>query len=94
MSVQKIIPIEDKPKQTATQSSLGIAMFAAFVVPFVLLVASTRYRTFVAQARATLETVSRQSPVRFDSKVGDQPQGEKLQPKTGSSVLPRSGSGG
>jgi hypothetical protein len=38
------------PASTVSQWSFGIAMFAAFVIPFVLLVTSARYRLFADQA--------------------------------------------
>jgi len=58
VSYVPLTPEELKPEPKATQWSLGIAMFAAFVIPFVLLFASARYRVFVAQARHQFETVT------------------------------------
>jgi len=53
-----MVPEEPQPESRLTQWSLGIAMFAAFVIPFILLLTSARYRVFVAQAKHTLESVS------------------------------------
>jgi hypothetical protein len=62
MSRYHVVPIEEPKKdQSSTQWSMGLAMFAAFVIPFVLLITSTRYRGFVAQAKAKIEHVSRTS---------------------------------
>lgn len=44
------IPEEAPPPSPVTQWSFGIAMFAAFVLPFVLLLTSSRYRLFADQA--------------------------------------------
>ncbi|WP_254508910.1 hypothetical protein [Anatilimnocola floriformis] len=44
-------PFEPQPESAVSQWSFGIAMFAAFVIPFVLLFASARYRLFADQAR-------------------------------------------
>lgn len=72
-----IVPEDPQPESRMTQWSLGIAMFAAFVIPFLLLFTSARYRVFVAQAKHRLEAVS-QAPLNGlyggDSKV------EKQQP--------------
>ncbi len=57
-----IVPEDPQPESRLTQWSLGIAMFAAFVVPFLLLFSSARYRVFVAQAKHQLEVVS-QTPL-------------------------------
>ena len=54
MTIVRYVPVEEPPKRSATQWSLGIAMFAAFVLPFVLLVSSAPYRQFVAQTKAKL----------------------------------------
>lgn len=49
------VPDEPEPESTSvTQWSLGIAMFAAFVIPFVLLFASVRYRAAVNHAQQKL----------------------------------------
>jgi arginine/lysine/ornithine decarboxylase len=62
----KYIPIvpEDPPEDTAaTKWSQGIAMFAAFVIPFVLLLTSARYRVFIAQANHKLQSFTQSSQV-------------------------------
>lgn len=61
----KYVPtvLEDPPEPSkATQWSLGIAMFAAFVIPFVLLASSARYQVFVAQAKHAFQSFSQTSP--------------------------------
>lgn len=58
-----IEPEEPRPASRMTQWSLGLAMFAAFVMPFLLLFTSARYRVFVAQAKHKLEAVS-QAPLQ------------------------------
>lgn len=50
-------PAEEPLKAKTSQWSIGIAMFAAFVLPFVLFAASARYRIFVAQAKARIATI-------------------------------------
>jgi hypothetical protein len=60
----KYVPtvLEDPPEPSkVTQWSLGIAMFAAFVIPFVLLASSARYQVFVAQAKHKLNTFGQAS---------------------------------
>ena len=57
-----IVPEEPQPESRLTQWSLGIAMFAAFVIPFILLLASARYRVFLAQAKHKFGVVS-QAPL-------------------------------
>lgn len=57
----KVVPLEEQPKKPATHWSLGLAMFAAFVVPFLLLLTSTRYQVFVAQAKAKLTAARQQA---------------------------------
>lgn len=52
MTILRYVPVEEPPQRTATQWSLGIAMFAAFVIPFVLLITSVWYRDFVFQTKA------------------------------------------
>lgn len=55
----KYVPtvLEDPPEPSqASKWSVGIAMFAAFVIPFVLLVSSARYQVFVAQAKHAFNT--------------------------------------
>ena len=54
MNILQYVPDEEPPKRSATQWSVGIAMFAAFVLPFVLLIASAPYRQFLAQTKAKL----------------------------------------
>lgn len=44
------VPEDPAPPSPVTQWSSGIAMFAAFVLPFVLLLTSARYRLFADQA--------------------------------------------
>jgi hypothetical protein len=61
MTVLKIVPFEEKPKPATTQWSLGLAMFAAFVIPFLLLLSSTRYRDFLLHAKARLEATQQQA---------------------------------
>lgn len=61
MTVLKVLPLDEKPKPVTTQWSLGLAMFAAFVVPFLLLLTSTRYQVFIAQARAKLSAAQQQA---------------------------------
>jgi uncharacterized membrane protein len=78
MSAYKVIPLEEKPKPAATQWSVGIAMFAAFVIPFVLLVSSGRYRTFVAQAKAKIEHVGRSTTSAVYSGAGTGSKAELL----------------
>ena len=60
------IPEEPAPPSPVTQWSFGIAMFAAFVLPFVLLLTSARYRLFADQAflkfRGATQTQSLQDP--------------------------------
>ncbi len=53
-----IVPEEPQPEPRMTQWSQGIAMFAAFVIPFILLLTSARYRVFVAQAQHALDAVT------------------------------------
>jgi hypothetical protein len=53
-----IVPEEPQPQSRMTQWSLGIAMFAAFVIPFILLLTSARYRVFVAQAQHAIDAVT------------------------------------
>jgi hypothetical protein len=58
MTKLHIIPIEEpKADQSSTQWSIGLTMFAAFVMPFVLLMVSARYQTFVARASARMSEV-------------------------------------
>lgn len=52
------VPEEPPPESRMKQWSMGIAMFAAFVIPFILLLTSARYRVFVAQAKHQIEVVS------------------------------------
>ena len=62
----KYIPIipEDPPEPTPISKwSQGLAMFAAFVIPFVLLLTSSRYRVFVAQAQHTLQSFGQSAQV-------------------------------
>ena len=58
-----VIPPDPPEEMAATKWSQGIAMFAAFVIPFVLLLTSSRYRVFIAQAKHKLQTFSQASPV-------------------------------
>lgn len=53
-----MVPEEPQPESRMTQWSQGIAMFAAFVIPFILLLTSARYRVFLAQAKHKIEAVS------------------------------------
>lgn len=53
-----MVPEEPQPQSRMTQWSLGIAMFAAFVIPFILLLTSARYRVFVAQAQHAINAVT------------------------------------
>ncbi|WP_425613869.1 hypothetical protein NA78x_003713 [Anatilimnocola sp. NA78] len=51
---------EEEPKQKPMGNWLvGIAMFAAFVIPFLLLVTSARYRVLIAQAKHQFELLQR-----------------------------------
>lgn len=62
----KYVPVvhEDPPEDTtATKWSQGVAMFAAFVIPFVLLLTSHRYRVFIAQAKHKLQSFGQTSQV-------------------------------
>jgi len=62
MNVVRIQPIEEaKKKSIGNNWLLGIAMFAAFVIPFLLLVTSARYRVLVAQAKYQFETLQRRA---------------------------------
>jgi hypothetical protein len=61
MTVLKVVPIEEQPKPTTSQWSLGLTMFAAFVVPFLLFATSARYRVFLAQAKAKIVATQRQA---------------------------------
>ena len=53
-----VVPEDPQPESAVSQWSLGIAMFAAFVIPFVLFVTSARYRLFVDQARISFEQIT------------------------------------
>ena len=64
-----IIPPEPPEDTAATKWSQGIAMFAAFVIPFVLLLTSSRYRVFIAQAKHKLQTFGQASQV--DQQLND-----------------------
>jgi hypothetical protein len=51
MTKWNVIPLEEPPKKPETTAwSVGLAMFAAFVMPFVLLMISARYQGFVARS--------------------------------------------
>jgi hypothetical protein len=69
-----IVPEEPQPESRMSQWSQGIAMFAAFVIPFILLLTSARYRVFLAQAKHQIEVVS-QGPL--NSLYGGSPHTEK-----------------
>ncbi|QDU28783.1 hypothetical protein ETAA8_38880 [Anatilimnocola aggregata] len=53
MNIIRIQPEPETRPSSLGKWALGIAMFAAFVIPFLLLIASARYRVFVAQAKHT-----------------------------------------
>ena len=49
---------EPQPESSVSQWSVGIAMFAAFVIPFVLLFSSVRYRAAIHVAQQKLGIVA------------------------------------
>jgi hypothetical protein len=55
------VPEPAPPPSAVSQWSFGIAMFAAFVLPFVLLVTSARYRLFADQAVLMLRSSAQES---------------------------------
>lgn len=78
MTRYHVVPIEEPKKaQISTQWSLGLAMFAAFVIPFVLLTTSARYRGFVVQAKNRIEHVSRSTTGGIYTGAGAQRSIEK-----------------
>ena len=67
------IPEEAPPPSAVTQWSFGIAMFAAFVLPFILLLTSARYRLFADQAILKLRGVSQEARRVSEREAGAQP---------------------
>ncbi len=67
------VPEEAPPPSAATQWSFGIAMFAAFVLPFVLLLTSARYRLFADQAILKLRGSSQESRRVSEGESGTRP---------------------
>lgn len=65
-----VVPEEPQLESTAvTQWSLGIAMFAAFVIPFLLLFTSARYRAVLHNTQQKLGFVSWRALDNNDSKL-------------------------
>ena len=62
------------------QWSFGIAMFAAFVLPFVLLLTSARYRLFADQAILKLRGASQEARRVSEGEVSTRPAIEKQLP--------------
>ncbi len=67
MTILRYLPIEEPPPRKAAQWSLGIAMFAAFIMPFVLLSTNAKYRELVVQATAKFEKTHRDTIPGFGS---------------------------
>jgi hypothetical protein len=74
------VPEEAEPEAPVTRWSYGIAMFAAFVLPFILLITSARYRLFADQAFLRLRGTSQEARRVSEDEAGIRPAISKQVP--------------